>query len=102
VGEHNAACLSYLGFAELRLHSLQVLHLAVTALQRVSPPSCHRPQPPPLCLTAYPVFAFVQKKFDFQPGQHQTGMNYLCVAWASNKAGAGQRSALYLFKTAEW
>jgi hypothetical protein len=41
-----------------------------------------------------------QKKFDFQPGKHQIGTNYTCRAFATNEAGAGQRSAPFTFTIA--
>jgi hypothetical protein len=51
------------------------------------------------CLRQLPPFCplLVQKKFNFQAGEHQTGMNYTCRAFASNEAGAGPRSAPFTF-----
>ena len=51
--------------------------------------------PPPLLLQQ-----ILQKKFDYQPGEHQTGMTYTCRAFASNAAGAGPRSAPFTFTIA--
>jgi hypothetical protein len=68
-----------------------VVLLSTCTLPRDSHYSQLLSSPPPWLL---------QKKFDFQPGEHQTGMTYTCRAFASNEAGAGPRSAPFTFSIA--